>query len=111
LTPDDLNQWPADVVAILNANYGTVEADMGVNAIVYGPLTPPLKTCFQTAVGTSGMTVHDAPMAVQSRAPEGVLFAFDKFSSANLLIEALREDAARDSNPKNDRSWLFHTPM
>src|SRR5262252_1301056 len=47
------------------------------------------------------MTVEPAPLAVQSTAPSGVLFSFDKYSSANLLIHAVREDATRDPTPAN----------
>jgi hypothetical protein len=48
----------------------------------------------------------DTPLAIQSAAPVGILFGFDKYSSANLLIEALREDAVRDPTPAN-RQILF----
>jgi len=52
------------------------------------------------------MTVESAPLAIQSTAPSGVLFGFDKYSSANLLIDAVREDALRDPTPGNRRLLL-----
>jgi hypothetical protein len=54
-----------------------------------------------TAAAGAGITVESAPLAEQSAAPTGVLFSFDKYSSANLLIDAVREDAVRDPTPAN----------
>jgi choline dehydrogenase-like flavoprotein len=61
----------------------------------------------QAAIGsTPGLSVESAPLAVQSSAPTGILFGFDKYSTANLLIEAVREDALRDPTPANRRLLL-----
>lgn len=106
LTTADLDDWPTDVKAHLLPNYPVVEQELGITAALHEPLSAPLIARFQTAVGTSGMTVEPAPLAVQSTAPSGVLFSFDKYSSANLLIEAVREDALRDSTPANRRLLL-----
>jgi hypothetical protein len=63
-------------------------------------LSATLITRFTAAAG-AGITVESAPLAVQSTAPTGILFSFDKYSSANLLIDAVREDATRDPTPTN----------
>src|SRR5262249_15225096 len=75
-------------------------------APMHEPLTGPLTTAFQAAVAGTGLTLEPAPLAVQSDAPGGALFSFDKYSSANLLISAVREDAIRDPHPKNRRLLL-----
>ncbi len=106
LTNEDLNDWPNEVKAHLIPSYPIVEREIGVSAAQHEPLTAVLMARFQTAVGASGMTVEPSPLAVQSVAPSGILFSFDKYSSANLLIEAIREDALRDPNPAN-RQLLF----
>jgi len=106
LTTEDLNDWPADVVANLALNYPLIESEIGVTAAQHEPLTPALTTAFQAAVAGTDMVIEPAPLAVQSSAPAGVLFGFDKYSSANLLISAVREDANRDANPKNRQLLL-----
>jgi len=100
LTADDLNDWPADVKAHLLPNYPTVEQEIGITAALHEPLSATLASRFTAAAG-AGVTVEPAPLAVQSTAPSGVLFSFDKYSSANLLIDAVREDATRDPTPAN----------
>jgi choline dehydrogenase-like flavoprotein len=100
LTPNDLNNWPADVKAHLLPNYPIVENEIGVTAAQVEPLSAKLITAFQTAsAGMAGISVGPAPLAVQSTAPGGILFGFDKYSSANLLISAVRADAQNDPNP------------
>jgi Domain of Unknown Function (DUF1080)/GMC oxidoreductase len=42
-----------------------------------------------------GQLVEEAPLAVQGAAPESGLFPFDKYSSAYLLFDAIREDIGR----------------
>ena len=107
LTPDDLNDWPNDVKAHLIPNYPIVEKEVGITAAQHEPLTAPLMARFQAAIGsTPGLSVESAPLAVQSTAPTGILFGFDKYSSANLLVEAVREDALRDPTPANRRLLL-----
>src|SRR6266568_4085417 len=106
LTPDDLIDWPADVKSHLIPNYPIVEREIGVTAVAHEPLTAPLKAKFTAAIGGTTVAVEEPPLAVQSSAPTGLLFAFDKYSSANLLIEALREDATRDPTPANRQILL-----
>jgi hypothetical protein len=100
-TDHDLVQppWPAEAVTILQQNYPIVEDEIGVNSERHEPLNGALKTAFLAAVTGTGMTVEDSKLAVQSQPPAGNLFAFDKYSSANLLISAIREDAQHDPNP------------
>ncbi len=103
LTNDDLAQWPATTRLGLANHYTRVEEETGVSEVtdfITGALNAELKRAFgaQTAVvphivaqgGTNG--VHDAPLAVQGAQPGSGLFSFDKFSSAPLLAEAVRED-------------------
>jgi choline dehydrogenase-like flavoprotein len=104
LTPADLGprppgqaSWPADVAAYLNANYEAVEVEMGVRPTtdyISGDLYERLKTRIGAVVG-AGQSVEDAPLAVQGKAPESGLFPFDKYSSAYLLFDAIREDIGR----------------
>jgi choline dehydrogenase-like flavoprotein len=94
-------KWPADAVAVLQQNYGTIEDEIGVTSERHEPLNDALTSAFQTAVAGTGMTVEASKLAVQSAPPAGNLFAFDKYSSANLLISAIREDAQRDPTPAN----------
>jgi choline dehydrogenase-like flavoprotein len=101
LTTEDLNDWPADVKAHLLPDYPLAEQDIGVPAALHEPLSAALIGRFTTAAAGTGMTVEPAPLAVQSSAPSGVLFSFDKYSSANLLIDGVREDATRDPTPAN----------
>lgn len=102
LTDHDLQPaWPAEAVAILQQNYPFVEDEIGVSSERHEPLNDALKSAFQAAVAGTGMTVEDSKLAVQSQPPAGNLFAFDKYSSANLLISAIREDAQRGPDPAN----------
>jgi choline dehydrogenase-like flavoprotein len=101
LTTEDLNDWPSDVKAHLLPDYPLAEQDIGVPAALHEPLSAALIGRFTAAVAGTSMTVEPAPLAVQSTAPSGVLFSFDKYSSANLLIDAVREDATRDPTPAN----------
>ena len=101
LTPADLGPrpvaeaaWPADAAAYLLANYPNVETEMGVSPTtdyISGTLFERLKARFGAVIGADQL-VEDAPLAVQGAAPESGLFPFDKYSSAYLLFDAVRED-------------------
>jgi len=89
--------WPADAAAYLTAHYDAVEIEMGVQPTadyISGELFDKLKARFGAVVGV-GQTLEDAPLAVQGKAPESGLFPFDKYSSAYLLFDAIREDIGR----------------
>ena len=47
------------------------------------------------SVAAAGQAVEDAPLAVMGQAPASGLFPFDKYSSAFLLFDAVREDIGR----------------
>src|SRR5205085_9482590 len=46
-------------------------------------------------VKAAGQLVEDAPLAVEGQSPASGIFAFDKYSSAFLLFDAVREDIGR----------------
>lgn len=89
--------WPADAAAYLAANYDAVETEMGVQPTadyISGPLFDKLKARFGAVIGADQL-LEDAPLAVQGQSPESGLFPFDKYSSAYLLFDAIREDIGR----------------
>jgi choline dehydrogenase-like flavoprotein len=95
--PSNQATWPADVANYLLSNYQEVEIEMGVRPTadyISGSLFDRLKARFDSVVG-AGQLVEDAPLAVQGQAPESGLFPFDKYSSAYLLFDAVREDIGR----------------
>lgn len=117
LTPPN---WPAATAAYLNANYGLLENEIGVNPttdFISGPLLVALRNAVQAVtpgianielgLGTNG--VQEAPLAVQGQAPASGLFSFDKYSAMPALIGALREDA-RGSNGNDANRRLFLVP-
>jgi len=92
--------WPTDAVAYLQANYRAVEEEMGVFPTddfisKNSELVKNLKARFQAVANPN--LVEDAPLAVQAQAPVSApgLFPFDKYSSAYLLCDAIREDINR----------------
>jgi choline dehydrogenase-like flavoprotein len=104
LTPADLGpraadqaSWPADAATYLLANYEAVETEMGVRPTtdyISGSLFDRLNARLGSVVGP-GQSVEEAPLAVQGQSPESGLFPFDKYSSAYLLFDAVREDIGR----------------
>ncbi len=99
LTAADLARWPADIRDYLNANYAASEEEMGVDQkadFINGPLFDVLFAAFKNVAGqvASVDAIEEAPLAVQGQAPAPGLFSFDKFSSAPILCDAIREAAA-----------------
>lgn len=95
--PSGQAAWPADAVTYLLANYEAVETEIGVRPTtdyISGALFDRLKARFGSVIG-AGQSVEEAPLAVQGQAPESGLFPFDKYSSAYLLFDAIREDIGR----------------
>lgn len=95
LTNEDLAAWPSDVATYLQADYPRTETEIGVTKPVNyltGALGTALKSAFNAAAPSLSVSIGDAPLAVQGIAPEGALFSFDKYSSADILIDAIRED-------------------
>jgi choline dehydrogenase-like flavoprotein len=122
LTPADLAEhWPPELSAFLqsanhkNDEYRLTEEETGVfptTDYISGALFKELKKRF-IAVKNAGMpnglavdAIEEAPLAVQGAPPASGLFSFDKYSSAPILADAIREAAA---NPDWSRR-LFLVP-
>jgi choline dehydrogenase-like flavoprotein len=111
LTAADHALWPAGVAGFLNSNYARVEQEIGVTPstdFITGALYSALFNRLQVArpAVPNLDTVEEAPLAVQGQPPASGLFSFDKYSSAPLLIDAIREAA---SQPDTTRR-LFLVP-
>ena len=111
LLASDLVEWPSDTATYLNTTYPIIEQQTGVDVrtdFIQGPLYSLLKTRAVNAIGTVPNidSVEDPPLAVQGQAPASGLFSFDKFSSATLLIDAVREAAGQS----DDARRLFVVP-
>ncbi len=105
LTAADLSKWPPDVAAFLQSSSGTgdayehTERETGVfdkTDYISGPLNDDLKKKATLALPkVSNLDlIEDAPLAVQASSPASGLFSFDKYSSAPILIDAIRQDTA-----------------
>lgn len=96
----DLAPWPQVIRDQLTVGgaYKRTEDEIGVSKpqnhlnTIFGQT---LQAAMAAAAAPLGLNVAQAPLAVQGEAPSGALFSFDKYSSANLLISAIREDIAR----------------
>jgi hypothetical protein len=112
LTNADLVNWPQEIVNYLNLNYPVVEREIGTSETtdyISGPLYDELKKKFDAVIAAGVNTVdaaEEAPLAVQGKPPASGLFSFDKYSSAPVLIDAIREAAI---SPDNERR-LFYVP-
>jgi len=127
LTKADLAQWPQAVRDFLQNPAGNVcdpdptiapvdaycetEREIGVvptTDYISGPLYEELKKKFGALKSqvASVDAIEDAPLAVQAAAPASGLFSFDKYSSAPIFVEAIREAAA---SPDWQRR-LFYVP-
>jgi hypothetical protein len=111
LTPADQALWSPTLSSYLDANYSKVENEIGVTPstdFITGALYTALKdrlTTVSPAV-TNIDLVEEAPLAVQGSAPASGLFSFDKYSSAPILVDAIRESAG---SPDSTRR-LFLVP-
>ncbi len=109
LTEADLAQWPDETAGFLQSEYETIERETGVfdkTDYISGPLFDELFKKFK-AVKPGIPTVdeiEEAPLAVQAAAPASGLFSFDKWSSAPILTDAVREAAG---NPDWQRRLFF----
>jgi choline dehydrogenase-like flavoprotein len=104
LTDADLANWPADVTSYLKspAGYAHTAQEIGAASttdfITQSALYDALLNGISGAIPLDGIDeVKEAPLAVQGAAPRSGLFAFDKFSSAPFLMDALRSDVASDT--------------
>jgi choline dehydrogenase-like flavoprotein len=122
LTAADLAKWPPDLAAYLvgpgggqPGAYDLTEREIGVAAeaafITQHPFHDALKAALQGAQrATAAITaVEEAPLAVDAAAPGPGLFPYDKFSSTDFIVDAVRDDA--DSNAGADvNRRLFIVP-
>jgi hypothetical protein len=115
LTDEDFTNWPQEITDYLtgpNGVYPLEEREIGTSETtdyISGPLYNALKKKFEDAVSDgvpSVDAIEEAPLAVQGQAPGSGLFSFDKYSSAPILIDAIREAA---TSPDKDRR-LFYVP-
>jgi choline dehydrogenase-like flavoprotein len=116
LLAPDLAPWPQVVRDELTTGggYQRTEDEIGVTK-PQNHLTTAFGTTLQAALAAAapaGLTVEaQAPLAVQGEAPSGALFSFDKYSTANLLLSAIREDVARQwTLNDNSRRRLLLVP-
>src|SRR6266851_1384833 len=110
LTDADLKNWPAELQTYLKANYNDTEKETGVDPttdFISGALYDALKKAMDTAATRVPTVdrVEVAPLAVQASAPAG-LFPFDKYSSAPILTDAVRQAAGDPDSTKR----LFLVP-
>lgn len=117
LTPADLATWPADVVAYLNGptGYAATAAEIGTAAatdfITHTALFNALLGKIQAALPLSGITeAGEAPLAVVGAAPRSGLFAFDKFSAAPFIMDAVRNDVGVNGAGGDSRRRMFLVP-
>src|SRR5262249_55685858 len=70
-----------------------------------------LTNAINAAIPLDGITeVNEAPLAVQGMAPRSGLFAFDKFSSAPFVMDALRNDVGANSRYGDLSRRIFLMP-
>jgi hypothetical protein len=129
LTAADLTApaWPADVVAYLTApvpadlqgwsGYQRTAQEIGTATTTDYmhpiPFHDTLHLGLNTAAhGVAVLTspVEEAPLAVQGSAPASGLFAFDKFSSAPAIIDAIRNDVAVNTMRGDVSRRIFLVP-
>ena len=113
LLASDLAAWPPTVAQYLTQNYPLMEQQTGVSddtEFIQGPLYSLLKQRVSSILQANGVpnldSVEDPPLAVQGQSPASGLFAFDKYSSIDLLIEAARDA----SNLPDSQRRLFIVP-
>ncbi len=117
LTDADLANWPADTVTYLKsaAGYPTTAEEIGTatttDFITKSALFNALTTAINAASPLDGITeVNEAPLAVQGVPPRSGLFAFDKFSSAPFIMDALRNDVTRNAGYGDLSRRIFLLP-
>lgn len=111
LTDADLAQWPSDLQTYLAETYPSVEREIGTSPdtdFISGDLFVALTDALEAAAPhvPTVDAIETAPLAVQGSAPASGLFSFDKYSSAPILCDAIREAAARPDSTRR----LFLVP-
>ena len=118
LTPDDLNNWPGDVVNYLNdpvAGYAATAREIGTavttDFIAQTALYNALLNKTQGLLPLANISeVKEAPLAVVGAAPRSGLFAFDKFSSAPFMMDAMRNDVGVNGGGGDGRRRIILVP-
>ncbi len=117
LTDPDLANWPSDVVTYLKSpvGYASTAEEIGTatttDFITKSALFTALTNAINAVIPLDGVTeVKEAPLAVQGMAPRSGLFAFDKFSSAPFLMDALRNDVGANSRYGDLSRRIFLLP-
>jgi hypothetical protein len=135
LIKDDLNNWPQEIRDYLQNptfktcpddplqppvdEYCRTEREIGVvpsKDYISGELVKKLADKLNVVKGSVPTVdaIEDAPLAVQAEPPASGLFSFDKWSSAPIFVDAVREDAVRAiSIDPNNPDWqrrLFYVP-
>jgi len=117
LTPDDLKNWPNDAVTYLNGTTGyartadEIGTALTTDFITHTALFNALQGRIQAALPLSGITdAGEAPLAVVGAAPKSGLFAFDKFSSAPFMMDAIRNDVCVNGGGGDARRRIFLVP-
>src|SRR5260221_4598912 len=117
LTDADLANWPADVTAYLNSatGYASTELEIGTatttDFITNTALFSALLAKIKAAIPLDGITeAGEAPLAVVGSPPRSGLFAFDKFSSAPFIMDAIRNDVAVNNGLGDASRRIFLAP-
>ena len=118
LTAADLANWPSDVATYLtgDSGYASTATEIGTalttDFIKQTSLFDALLNGIKGALPLSGIIeAGEAPLAVVGSAPRSGLFAFDKFSSAPFIMDAIRNDVAVNGSSGGDaRRRLFLVP-
>src|SRR5262245_4440272 len=117
LTTEDLANWPGDLNTYLTsaAGYKHTATEIGTatttDFITKTALFNALQSGIQSVLPLDGITeVSEAPLAVEGAPPRSGLFAFDKFSSAPFIMDALRQDASVNSGYGDLSRRIFLVP-
>jgi len=117
LTAEDLARWPAELADYLTAPgaYDLTEKEIGVANEAAYILRHQFHNHFLAGLQAAQprianlTAVEEAPLAVEAGAPGPGLFAYEKFSSADFLIDAVRDDAGGNAGADVNRR-LFIVP-
>jgi len=116
LTAADLARWPQDLASYLvgpgggqPGAYVLTEREIGVAAeatyitrhAFHDALLAGLQAARPTVAAITA--VEEAPLAVEAAVPGPGLFPYDKFSSADFLIDAVRDDAGTNAGADANR--------
>lgn len=117
LTTTDLANWPGDLATYLTgaSGYAATASEIGTaqttDFIRQTALFNALIGGINAALPLSGITeAGEAPLAVVGSAPRSGLFAFDKFSSAPFMMDAIRNDVGVNGGGGDARRRLFLVP-